>query len=87
MASPKNLGKVFGAVALFFSTYALAAPAPGIAVARADDDNHWVPTWTSMPQEVEQNNLPPSPFVSRISVCGGVGKERRALTGGLNAPI
>ncbi|KAF2841529.1 hypothetical protein M501DRAFT_970115 [Patellaria atrata CBS 101060] len=23
---------------------------------------HWVDTWTSMPQLVEQNNLPPSPF-------------------------
>ena len=29
----------------------------------AADDNHWVTTWTSMPQEVEQSNLPPSPFV------------------------
>ncbi|KAL2871232.1 SGNH/GDSL hydrolase family protein [Aspergillus lucknowensis] len=23
---------------------------------------HWVPTWTAMPQEVEVDNLPPSPF-------------------------
>ncbi|KAI0401069.1 SGNH hydrolase-type esterase domain-containing protein [Xylaria palmicola] len=27
-----------------------------------DEDYHWVSTWTSMPQLVEQNNLPPSPF-------------------------
>lgn len=31
---------------------------------RQDADSHWVATWTSMPQLVEQNNLPPSPFVS-----------------------
>ncbi|KAH8885865.1 SGNH hydrolase [Thozetella sp. PMI_491] len=28
----------------------------------ADDDFHWVDTWTSMPQEVESSNMPPSPF-------------------------
>jgi len=27
-------------------------------------DNHWVDTWTSMPQLVEPANLPPAPFVS-----------------------
>ncbi|KAF7523774.1 hypothetical protein G7054_g11645 [Neopestalotiopsis clavispora] len=26
------------------------------------DANHWVASWTSMPQLVEQSNLPPSPF-------------------------
>lgn len=31
------------------------------------DDNHWVATWASMPQEVESSNLPPSPFV-RLSL-------------------
>ncbi|KAL2197672.1 SGNH hydrolase-type esterase domain-containing protein [Corynascus similis CBS 632.67] len=30
---------------------------------RADDDDwHWVATWTSMPQLVEPNNMPPAPF-------------------------
>ncbi|KAI1750684.1 SGNH hydrolase-type esterase domain-containing protein [Xylaria castorea] len=29
---------------------------------RQDADSHWVATWTSMPQLVEQSNLPPSPF-------------------------
>jgi hypothetical protein len=43
---------------LLFSTCTHSLPAA------ADDDFHWVATWTSMPQEVEQNNLPPSPFVS-----------------------
>ena len=26
-------------------------------------DFHWVDTWVSMPQLVESNNLPPSPYV------------------------
>ncbi|KAI1270833.1 SGNH hydrolase-type esterase domain-containing protein [Xylaria sp. FL0933] len=29
---------------------------------RQDADSHWVATWTSMPQLVEQSNLPPSPY-------------------------
>lgn len=58
-------GKLLGAAALFFSIFALAVPTPEVAVAAADDDNHWVPTWTSMPQEVEPDNLPPNPFVCR----------------------
>lgn len=49
-------------VVLLLSASAIAAPAPETAIALADD-YHWVPTWTSMPQEVEQSNLPPSPFV------------------------
>ncbi|KAK4164397.1 SGNH hydrolase-type esterase domain-containing protein [Cladorrhinum sp. PSN259] len=36
---------------------------------RADEDNHWVSTWTSMPQLVESSNMPPSQFSS-----GGVFK-------------
>ncbi|KAK4122224.1 SGNH hydrolase, partial [Parathielavia appendiculata] len=39
--------------------------------ARADDGWHWVATWTSMPQLVEQNNMPPSPFTGG----GGVFKD------------
>ena len=41
----------------------VAVPTTETGLAPADDDNHWVTTWTSMPQEVEQSNLPPSPFV------------------------
>ncbi|KAM7204732.1 SGNH hydrolase-type esterase domain containing protein [Naviculisporaceae sp. PSN 640] len=36
----------------------------------AEDDNHWVATWTSMPQLVEPNNMPPSPYSS-----GGVFRD------------
>ncbi|KAK3374215.1 SGNH hydrolase-type esterase domain-containing protein [Lasiosphaeria ovina] len=36
----------------------------------AADDNHWVATWTSMPQLVESSNMPPSPYSS-----GGVFKD------------
>jgi hypothetical protein len=43
----------------------LAATASASAIISArQDDNHWVSTWTSMPQLVEPNNLPPNPFVS-----------------------
>ncbi|KAK4235906.1 hypothetical protein C8A03DRAFT_17403 [Achaetomium macrosporum] len=38
---------------------------------RADDGWHWVATWTSMPQLVEQSNMPPSPFTGG----GGVFKD------------
>jgi hypothetical protein len=51
---------------LFLAAQVLALATPpvvGVARSAADDDNHWVATWTSMPQEVEQSNLPPSPFV------------------------
>ncbi|OTB00503.1 hypothetical protein M426DRAFT_15445 [Hypoxylon sp. CI-4A] len=39
-----------------------AAARPTHNVVRQDEDSHWVATWTSMPQLVEPNNLPPSPF-------------------------
>ncbi|KAI0116783.1 SGNH hydrolase [Daldinia grandis] len=35
---------------------------PTCNVPRQDEDSHWVATWTSMPQLVEPNNMPPSPF-------------------------
>ncbi|RPA79865.1 SGNH hydrolase [Ascobolus immersus RN42] len=41
--------------------FAATASASAIISAR-QDDNHWVSTWTSMPQLVEPNNLPPAPF-------------------------
>jgi hypothetical protein len=30
---------------------------------KKQDDSHWVAAWTSMPQLVESNNMPPSQFV------------------------
>jgi hypothetical protein len=47
------------------STSVLAAPS--VEIRQNGTDYHWVPTWTSMPQQVESNNLPPSPFVSRTA--------------------
>ncbi|KAI1644739.1 SGNH hydrolase [Daldinia loculata] len=35
---------------------------PTYNVPRQDEYSHWVATWTSMPQLVEPNNMPPSPF-------------------------
>ncbi|KAI2621367.1 SGNH hydrolase-type esterase domain-containing protein [Xylaria nigripes] len=45
----------FAAACLLSSTYVVAAPSKA-------EDKHWVATWTSMPQLVEQANLPPAPF-------------------------
>ncbi|SPQ21575.1 00621136-af97-4f0b-b8c0-09cb37276600 [Thermothielavioides terrestris] len=63
---------------LFSSQWTAAAPTrddvdhKGNALGpRADDDWHWVATWTSMPQLVEQSNMPPSPFTGG----GGVFKD------------
>ncbi|KAH6850704.1 SGNH hydrolase-type esterase domain-containing protein [Chaetomium sp. MPI-CAGE-AT-0009] len=54
---------------LLLSSHTSATPTPedagssrGALVPRQDDDWHWVATWTSMPQLVEPNNMPPSPF-------------------------
>ncbi|KAH7402781.1 lipolytic protein-like protein G-D-S-L family [Pyrenochaeta sp. MPI-SDFR-AT-0127] len=54
-------------LALYFSL------ANGLATAvnfKRQDGFHWINTWTSMPQLVESNNMPPSPFSS-----GGVLKD------------
>lgn len=55
-----------GLTLLAFGSSVLAAP----SIERRQDegdaeagDMHWVPTWVSMPQLVEPNNLPPAPFV------------------------
>ncbi len=52
------------AVQLVSTPWATALPSGqelgGVQLVAADD--HWVDTWTSMPQLVEQDNLPPSPF-------------------------
>ncbi|KAL7622601.1 hypothetical protein AAE478_008111 [Parahypoxylon ruwenzoriense] len=44
---------------LWFTLYANARPT---FKSRQEEDSHWVATWTSMPQLVEPNNMPPSPF-------------------------
>ncbi|AEO56492.1 hypothetical protein MYCTH_2301517 [Thermothelomyces thermophilus ATCC 42464] len=69
---------------------------------RADDDWHWVATWTSMPQLVEPNNMPPAPFTGggavfrdatlRQTVHLSIGAERLRLQisntfGGSDLPI
>ncbi|KAK0629571.1 SGNH hydrolase-type esterase domain-containing protein [Bombardia bombarda] len=68
------------AVVLLLSRWATAMPTSletssesdeAVAVrAAAVDTNHWVDTWTSMPQLVESSNMPPSPYSS-----GGVFKD------------
>jgi len=56
--------------ALLFSSWAFASPTSFdekrdiLSVLQAREGEKWVATWTSMPQLVEQNNMPPSPFVS-----------------------
>jgi hypothetical protein len=63
-ASSAPMSKMLGLLfLLLLSTFGSAIPYPETAIALADEDSHWVPTWTSMQQEVEQSNLPPSPFV------------------------
>ena len=39
------------------------AGADALAVGKQHDESHWVSAWTSMPQLVEPNNMPPSQFV------------------------
>ncbi|KAK5633265.1 hypothetical protein RRF57_008979 [Xylaria bambusicola] len=49
--------------AVLWATCVVGSPLDVTGLAkRQDADSHWVATWTSMPQLVEQNNLPPSPF-------------------------
>ncbi|KAK4142316.1 SGNH hydrolase-type esterase domain-containing protein [Dichotomopilus funicola] len=51
------------AALLLWSPSTLAAPTQDTPLApRQDEDWHWVATWTSMPQLVEPNNMPPAPF-------------------------
>ena len=48
------------------AAFALATNIQGLAIdpfAKRQDGSHWVDTWTSMPQLVESNNMPPSPYV------------------------
>jgi hypothetical protein len=46
-----------------FIAFAFSPAANGRALDKRQDGSHWVDTWTSMPQLVEQSNMPPSPFV------------------------
>lgn len=48
----------FGLLWLAFCTTAY----PTRNAPRQEEDSHWVATWVSMPQLVEPNNMPPSPF-------------------------
>ncbi len=52
---------------LLLSQQTVAVPTPelgcDVVSKRADENYHWVATWTSMPQLVESSNMPPSPFV------------------------
>lgn len=65
--SPRGYGLAFDPLIVLIlcaqSLALVANPVQGVARSVAEDDYHWVATWTSMPQEVEQSNLPPSPFV------------------------
>ncbi|KAL2132112.1 hypothetical protein VTI74DRAFT_4201 [Chaetomium olivicolor] len=56
---------------LLFTTFGAAELNADVLNARAEDGWHWVATWTSMPQLVEQNNMPPPPF----NGGGGVFKD------------
>lgn len=43
-----------------------AASSPSFQKRQNESDYHWVSTWTSMPQLVEPDNLPPAPFVRLV---------------------
>ncbi|OAA65499.1 Esterase, SGNH hydrolase-type, subgroup [Niveomyces insectorum RCEF 264] len=74
MAPPSFAGLLAGCSSLLLPLLLLgsgttAAPAPVPAAAAfvealsaAANDSHWVDTWTSMPQLVEQSNMPPASF-------------------------
>jgi lysophospholipase L1-like esterase len=73
-----NILSVATAALAIFSTSVDARPR-----GKKLDDNHWVAAWTSMPQLVESNNMPPSQFTN-----GGVFKDatlRQTLYMTLNA--
>ncbi|KAH9886605.1 SGNH hydrolase [Xylariomycetidae sp. FL2044] len=60
----RSLSFSFSSVALWllWASCLIAAPTPGNLQQRQEEDSHWVAAWTSMPQLVEPNNMPPSPF-------------------------
>ncbi|KAK8068938.1 hypothetical protein PG994_005554, partial [Apiospora phragmitis] len=59
-----SLGVCIVALLTLPTLVATLALDPDYLQARQDDDAHWVASWTSMPQLVEQNNLPPASFRS-----------------------
>lgn len=57
----------FSLVSVVLTAFALIpTPSNARALNQRQDENHWVTTWTSMPQLVESNNMPPSQFVSEL---------------------
>ncbi|KAI1104979.1 SGNH hydrolase [Jackrogersella minutella] len=59
----RSLSFKFSILTTWLLWWTLSATArPTCNFARQDEDSHWVATWTSMPQLVEPNNMPPSPF-------------------------
>ena len=58
-----GIGVMLTAV-VFVSFAAWSSAAPSTSLEERQDGFHWVDTWTSMPQLVESNNMPPSAFVS-----------------------
>ncbi|KAK0652562.1 SGNH hydrolase-type esterase domain-containing protein [Cercophora newfieldiana] len=69
----QSLGSVAASL-LLLSSWVTAAPSvqdeKRDVILQAREGEKWVATWTSMPQLVESNNMPPSPFSS-----GGVFKD------------
>ncbi|KAJ2988748.1 hypothetical protein NUW58_g3820 [Xylaria curta] len=63
MLKPSKLELLRIAGYLLCVTRAIGSPLDAEKIEqRQNGDSHWVATWASMPQLVEQNNLPPSPF-------------------------
>ena len=60
-----GIGVMLTAV-VFVSFAAWSSAAPSTSLEERQDGFHWVDTWTSMPQLVESNNMPPSPFGVRL---------------------
>lgn len=61
---------------VFVSFAAWSSAAPSAGLTERQDDFHWVDTWTSMPQLVEPNNMPPSPFgVSYLAALPATGSS------------
>ncbi|KAK8097806.1 uncharacterized protein PG998_013292 [Apiospora kogelbergensis] len=61
---PSSLGVCAVALLALPALVATLALDPHYVQARQDGDAHWVASWTSMPQLVEQDNLPPASFRS-----------------------
>ncbi|SPO02424.1 related to extracellular GDSL-like lipase/acylhydrolase [Cephalotrichum gorgonifer] len=59
-----------------------AASAPSFQKRQNESDYHWVPAWTSMPQLVEPNNLPPAPFTGGSQFQGATLRQTLRVTVG-----